>query len=71
MPCIRCGNITVKLCTCSIDGAKQALSTWSEAELNQAINTLRAVLDAKQKRQEAEQKDKPKGSHRAPEETIA
>lgn len=50
MPCIRCGKITVKLCTCSIDDAKEALSAWSEAELKQAINTFKAVLDTKQKR---------------------
>ena len=40
MPCIRCGKITVKLCTCSIDAAKQALSTWSELELKQAMRML-------------------------------
>jgi len=71
MPCIRCGNITVKLCTCSIDSAKQALSAWSQAELHQAINTLKAVLDTKQKQQEAEQRDTLKGSHRAAGGTIA
>jgi len=48
MPCIRCGRITVKLCTCSIEEAKEALSAWSEVELQQAINTLRMVLNSKQ-----------------------
>jgi hypothetical protein len=50
MPCIRCGKITVKLCTCSIDDAGKALSAWSEVELKQAINMLKAVLDSKEKR---------------------
>ena len=49
MPCIRCGRITVKLCTCSIAAAQEALSAWSEAELKQAITMLREVLDSKQK----------------------
>ena len=49
MPCIRCGKITVKLCTCSIDAAKQALSAWSELELKQVLNLLKEVLDSKQK----------------------
>lgn len=48
MPCIRCGKITVKLCTCSIEQATEALSAWSKVELQQAINTLKAVLDSKQ-----------------------
>jgi hypothetical protein len=49
MPCIRCGRITVKLCTCSIEQAREALSAWSEVELQQAINTLKRVLDSKQR----------------------
>jgi hypothetical protein len=48
MPCIRCGKITVKLCTCSIEEAKEAFSAWSEVELQQAINTLKRVLGSKQ-----------------------
>lgn len=48
MPCIRCGKITVKWCTCSIEEAKDAFSAWSEVELKHAINTLKAVLDSKQ-----------------------
>jgi hypothetical protein len=48
MPCIRCGKITVKWCTCSIEEAKEALSAWSEVELKQAINTLKRVLASKQ-----------------------
>ncbi len=48
MPCIRCGKITVKLCTCSIEEAKEAFSAWSEVELERAISTLRTVLDSKQ-----------------------
>ena len=48
MPCIRCGRITVKLCACSIEQAREALSAWSKVELQQAINTLKAVLDSKQ-----------------------
>jgi len=47
MPCIRCGRITVKLCTCSIEQARDAFSAWSEVELEQAINTLRTVLESK------------------------
>ena len=47
MPCIRCGKITVKLCTCSIEEAKNAFSAWSEVELERAISTLRTVLDSK------------------------
>jgi hypothetical protein len=47
MPCIRCGKITVKLCTCSIEQAKDAFSTWTEVELEQAISTLRKVLESK------------------------
>ena len=48
MPCIRCGKITVKLCTCSIDQAEEAPSAWSEMELQETINTLKKVLDSKQ-----------------------
>jgi hypothetical protein len=48
MPCIRCGKITVKWCTCSIEEAKKAFSAWSEVELKQAINTLKRVLASKQ-----------------------
>jgi hypothetical protein len=48
MPCIRCGKITVKLCTCSIEEAKEAFSAWSAVELEQAIRTLRSVLNSKQ-----------------------
>lgn len=47
MPCIRCGKITVKLCTCSINQAKEAFSTWSTVEIEQAINMLREILQAK------------------------
>lgn len=47
MPCIRCGKITVKLCTCSTEQAKDAFSAWSEVELEQTIKTLREVLEAK------------------------
>jgi hypothetical protein len=49
MPCIRCGKITVKLCTCSFDDAKKALSAWSSVELKQALTMLKAVLDSKTK----------------------
>ena len=48
MPCIRCGKITAKLCTCSIEEAKEAFSAWSEIELQQTINTLKRVLGSKQ-----------------------
>ena len=48
MPCIRCGKITVKLCTCSIEEARVAFSSWSEVELEQAISTLRTVLNSRQ-----------------------
>ena len=48
MPCIRCGKITVKFCTCSIEEAKEAFSAWSEVELQQAIYTLKRVLGSKQ-----------------------
>jgi hypothetical protein len=48
MPCIRCGRITVKLCTCSIEQARGAFSAWSEVELQQAIDALKMVLDSKQ-----------------------
>ena len=51
MPCIRCGKITVKLCTCSIEEAKDAFSAWSEVDLERAISTLRTVLDSKQNSQ--------------------
>jgi len=51
MPCIRCGKITVKLCTCSIEEAKDAFSAWSEVDLERAISTLRTVLDSKQNAQ--------------------
>jgi hypothetical protein len=47
MPCIRCGKITAKLCTCSINQAKEALSTWSQVEIEEAINMLREILQAK------------------------
>jgi hypothetical protein len=47
MPCIRCGKLTVKLCTCSIEQAKDAFSAWSGVELEQAINTLRTILESK------------------------
>ena len=47
MPCIRYGRVTVKLCTCSIEQAKDAFSAWSEAELEEAVKTLREVLEAK------------------------
>ena len=47
MPCIRCGKITAKLCTCSINQAKEAFSTWSEVEIEQAIDMLREILQAK------------------------
>ena len=43
MPCVRCGKLTVKLRTCSIEQVKEAFSAWSEVELEQAINTLRKV----------------------------
>jgi len=49
MPCIRCGKITVKLCTCSIEQAKDTLSAWSDVELEQAISMLREVLEAKRR----------------------
>ena len=48
MPCIRCGKITVKLCTCSIEEAKGTFPAWSEVELEQVISMLRMVLDSKQ-----------------------
>jgi hypothetical protein len=51
MPCIRCGRVTVKLCTCSIEQAKDAFSAWSEAELEEAVKTLRQVLEAKRRAQ--------------------
>ena len=37
----------MKLCTCSIEQVKDAFSAWSEVELEQAINTLRKVLESK------------------------
>jgi hypothetical protein len=52
MPCIRCGRVTVKLCTCSIEQAKDGFSAWSEAELEEAVKTLREVLEAKRNAQE-------------------
>jgi hypothetical protein len=48
MPCIRCGKITVKLCTCSVLEAKEAFSAWSEDELEHLINMLRTVLKSRQ-----------------------
>jgi len=51
MPCIRCGRVTVKLCTCSIEQAKGAFSAWSEAELEEVVKTLREVLEAKRSAQ--------------------
>ena len=48
MPCIRCGKVTVKLCTCSIEEAEVAFSAWSEVELERAISMLRTVLNSKQ-----------------------
>ena len=51
MPCIRCGRVTVKLCTCSIEEARHAFSAWSEAELEEAVKTLREVLEAKRSAQ--------------------
>ena len=47
MPCIRCGKVTVKLCTCSIGEARNSFSAWSEAELEQMIYTLETVLESK------------------------
>lgn len=52
MPCIRCGKITVKLCTCSIEEAKEAFSAWSEVELEQIICTLETVLESKRSARE-------------------
>lgn len=49
MPCIRCGKITAKLCTCSINEATEAFSTWSEVEIEQAISMLREILQAKRR----------------------
>jgi hypothetical protein len=49
MPCIRCGKITAKLCTCSINQAKEALSTWSQVEIEEAINMLREILQAQRR----------------------
>jgi hypothetical protein len=49
MPCIRCGKITVKLCSCSIEQARDAFSAWSDIELEQAISTLREILEAKRR----------------------
>jgi hypothetical protein len=48
MPCIRCGKLTVKLCTCSIVEATEAFSAWSEAELGLLINMLRTILKSRQ-----------------------
>jgi len=52
MPCIRCGKITVKLCACSIEEAKEAFSAWSEVELEQIISTLETVLESKRSARE-------------------
>jgi hypothetical protein len=49
MPCIRCGKITVKLCTCSIEQARDAFSAWSDVDLERAISTLREVLEARRR----------------------
>ena len=49
MPCIRCGKITVKLCTCSIDQARDAFSAWSDVELERVIITLREILEARRR----------------------
>ena len=51
MPCIRCGKVR-KLCTCSIEEASNALSAWSEAELEQIISTLETVLESKRSTRE-------------------
>jgi hypothetical protein len=47
MPCVRSGKLTVKRCTCSIEQVKEAFSAWSEVELEEAVKTLREVLEAK------------------------
>ena len=52
MPCIRCGKITVKLCACSIEEAKEAFLAWSEVELEQIIYTLETVLESKRSARE-------------------
>ena len=49
MPCIRCGKITAKLCTCSIEEAKQAFSGWSEPEIQRLVGMLRQLLESKRK----------------------
>lgn len=49
MPCIRCGKITAKLCTCSIEEARHAFSGWSEAEIQRVIGVLSEVLESKRK----------------------
>jgi len=54
MPCIRCGKVTVKLCTCSIEEAKEAFSAWSEDELERAISTLRTVVNSLKARNDVE-----------------
>ena len=50
MPCIRCGKITVKWCTCSIEEAKEAFSAWSEVELEEAVKTLREASGSEAER---------------------
>jgi hypothetical protein len=52
MPCIRCGKVTVKLCTCSIEEVTNSFSAWSEAELEQIISTLETVLESKRSARE-------------------
>jgi hypothetical protein len=49
MPCIRCGKITVKLCACSLDAAKNAFSDWSEVDVQRAIGVLQEVLELKRR----------------------
>ena len=52
MPYIRCGKVTVKLCTCSIEEARNSFSAWSEADLRQIIHTLEMVLGSKRSARE-------------------
>jgi hypothetical protein len=52
MPCIRCGKVTVKLCTCSIEEASNSFFAWSEAELEQIISTLETILESKRSARE-------------------
>jgi hypothetical protein len=47
MLCIRCGRVTVQLCTCSIEQAKDAFSAWFRGRAEEAVKTLREVLEAK------------------------